>query len=183
MCVSVRVAGCVWPWQWPQGVIYLQRLCPCSFCYTVALFAPPLLTEMTSKHSREHACMFVCVHLISGFGDTQEGGPFFNHTVIQQSQSFCTVQVCVTISTQSTVHPSVPAQILRMRGVMLPPVTESLKSESTPQWPGARVVKPMCLTFRNFALKTAVLPKFQQDNKSIFTRFDEGLQTCPHRPL
>lgn len=95
MCVSVRVAGCVWPWQWPQGVIYLQRLCPCSFYYTVALFAPPLLTEMTSKHSREHACMFVCVHLISGFGDTQEGGPFFQshrHTTITEflySPSVC----------------------------------------------------------------------------------------------
>lgn len=65
---------------------------------------------------------------------------------------------------------------------MLPPVTASLKSESTPQRPAARVVKPTCLTFRDFALKTGVLPKFQQD-KSVFTRFDQGLQTCPHRPL
>lgn len=173
----------MWPWQWPQGVIYLQRLCPCSFYYTVGLLAPPLLTEMTSKHSREHACTLVCVHLISAFGDTQRKDLFFNHTVVEQSESFCTVQVCITVSTQCAVPPpSGPAQILRMRGVMLPPVTASLKSESTSRRPAARVVKPTCLTFRDFALKTGVLPKFQQD-KSVFTRFDQGLQTCPHRPL
>lgn len=94
MCVHVRMGGCVWPWQWPQGVIYLQRPCPCSFYYTVGLFAPPLLTEMTSKHSREHASTFVPVYLISGLGGTKEGGPVFffitllynNHRVSVQSK-------------------------------------------------------------------------------------------------
>lgn len=153
VCVAMAVAtGCN---LFPEAV----SLCLLLHCGSVC---PPLLTEMTSKHSREHACTFAVVHLISSFGDTWKKVALFF-----QSQRCTTNRVSahserVSPFPTSPQGPSVPAQILWMQGVMLPPVTEYLKSQSPPpnglphvSW--SRRVWPSEI----FSLKTGVLPKFQ----------------------
>lgn len=153
MCVHVHVGGCVWPWQWPQGVIYLRRLCPCSFYYTVGLFAPPLLTEMTSKHSHEHASMFVPVHLISGLGDTKEGGPvffFLSHCCTTITEFLYSPSVCHHFHPVES-HPPSTSTDFKDAGSDATTCHRVFEERDHPQWPAARVVKPTCLTFRDFA--------------------------------
>lgn len=168
MCVCVCVGGCAWPWQWPEGVIYLQRLslflllhCG-SVCPPTAHWNDIQTPPWIGLHVR------VCPSDFRFLG-TQRGGPFF-------FWSHCCTTIRVFLYSPSVYHhfhpvhspPPVPAQILGMRGVMPPPVTESLKSKSTPPMACCSCCEADVFDLQRFLFKNRCASKISTSQVSLY---------------
>lgn len=104
-CVSL----CVWVGVCGHGsghrVLFIYRGCvPVPFP-TPWVCLPPHCSLKWHPNTPVNTPARSCVSIWFQLLGTHRGRTFFYHTVVEQSESFCTVQVCITVSTQCAVPP------------------------------------------------------------------------------